>query len=190
MSVAELVREGPALVRVPPATYLVAEGTGAPGSGPFHHALAGIYSVAHTLELQLEVEGDGFAMSALGALWWPPPGAPYESTPGDAWRWKLLLRVPDGTDAHLVRLVKESLVARRHLDDAADVRIEEIDEGDCVEAAHLGPYGSEGEALGRIHAFMVESHLLPAGPRHEIYVSDKTAEPGRQLTLIRQPVEG
>lgn len=183
------VESGPRAVMVPPATYLVTEGTGGPEQPAFRHAMAALYAVGHTLQLQLELEGQDFKLAPLGAQWWPAAGGFFEDLPGTGWRWKLMLQVPDLTDAYLIKLIKDSLVARRHLDDAADVRLEEIAEGECVEALHEGPYGSEYETLGCIHAFMVESHLKPAGPRHEIYLSILgSADPGRPLTLIRQPV--
>ena len=181
--------EGPVLVNTDSAAYLVAEGEGGPRSPEFHHAAAAVRAVAETARLQLELEGTRMPPPSLEAQWWRDDDAPYETPNTRHSHWKVLLPVPPDVDGQLVRLIKDSLVKARHLDEAADVRLEELPGGKCVQAFHVGPYSDLPETLARIHAFMLEAHMQPAGPRHEIYLSeiDRT-DPQRQLTLILQPV--
>lgn len=179
----------PELVTIAPATYLAIEGVGSPGRAHFQRAIKAIYSVAYTIKMQMKVEGADFRVGALEALWWVEGPRAWRDTPRRAWRWKLLVKVPESVDAQLVKLTKDTLVNRRRLDAAADVRLERIEEGACVQALHVGPYASESQTLELMHAFMVESKLKPAGPHHEIYLSDphRTA-PERLRTLLRTPV--
>ncbi len=82
-----------------------------------------------------------------------------------------------------------SAATRRGIVRASDVRFEQIDEGACVELLHVGPYSTEGDDLERMHALMIEAHLRPAGPHHEIYLSDpRRTRPDALRTILRQPV--
>ena len=181
--------EGPVLVSTPSATYLVAEGEGDPRSLEFHQAASVVRAVAETARLQLELEGTRMPPPSLEAQWWREDDVSYETPSTEHSHWKVLLPVPPDVDGPLVRLIKDSLVKGRHLDEAADVRLEEIPGGKCVQAFHVGPYSDLPDTLARIHAFMLEAHMQPAGPRHEIYLSEiGRTDPQRQLTLILQPV--
>ena len=179
----------PHLVEVPRRICLVADGQGGPHSEEFQKAMEAVYAVAVTLKLQLAIEGREFALDPPGVIW-SCPAAPFEATPTDeGWSWKIVCPVPTDVDGQLVRLIKDSLVSRRHLDFAADARIEELEEGVCAEIVHIGPYDQIGQTLGTLHAFLIESHLLPRGPHHEIYLDDpRVTSPEHVRTLIRQPV--
>lgn len=189
-TVATEIGTTPRLVEIPHRVCLVAEGDGGPRSEEFRNAMEAVYAVAFTLKLQMLLEGHDFELDPPGVIW-SCPSAPYEATPadGEGWRWKVIIPVPDDVDGQLVKLVKDSLVSKRHLDFAADARIEELDEGTCAEVLHVGPYEQVGQSLGMLHAFLIESHLRPAGPHHEIYLDDpRVTSPEHLRTLIRQPV--
>jgi hypothetical protein len=179
----------PHLVEVPRRTCLVAEGQGGPSSEDFRKAMEAVYAVAVTLKLQLALEDHDFVLDPPGVIW-SCPAAPFEAIPmGGGWSWKIVFPVPTDVDGQLVRLIKDSLVSRRHLDFAADAWIEELDEGVCAEIVHVGPYDQLGQTLGTLHAFLIESHLAPRGPHHEIYLDDpRVTSPEHVRTLIRQPV--
>jgi hypothetical protein len=179
----------PRLVWVPPTTYLVAEGTGSPEGEHFRRAVKAVYAVAYTMKMQLKLEGQEFRMGGLEALWWVDRPGHWQDVDRGDWHWKVLMAVPESVDAQLMKLTRDSLVNRRRLDDAADVHLEILDEGTCVEAMHVGPYATEGETIQLMHAFMVESRYQRAGPHHEIYLSDpRRTAPERIRTILRQPV--
>jgi hypothetical protein len=179
----------PRLVQTPTRVCLVAEGAGGPRSEQFQEAIEAVAAVAVTLQLQLAVEGQRLELEPPGVVW-SCPTAGFEAVPDEAgWSWKIVCPVPDDADGQLVKLIKDSLVARRHLDFAADARLEEIPGGPCAEAVHVGPYDRVGETLGRLHAFLIESHLRPQGPHQEIYLDDPRLTGREHLrTLVRQPV--
>ncbi len=188
-TVAAETATSPRLVQVPRRICLVAEGAGGPHSEDFQKAMEAVHTVAFTLKLQMVVEGHDYELDPPGVVW-SCPSASFEATPeDDGWSWKILCPVPTDVDAQLVKLIKDSLVGRRHLDFAADARLEEVDEGLCAEIVHVGPYDKLGDTLGTLHAFLIESHLRPYGPHHEIYLDDpRVTSPEHARTLIRQPV--
>jgi hypothetical protein len=179
----------PHLVELPRRICLVADGSGGPHSSDFQKAMEAVYAVAVTLKLQLAIEGRNFELEPPAVIW-SCPAAPFEATPGEnGWSWKIVCPVPADVDGQLVKLIKDSLVSRRHLDFAADARIEEEDADVCAEMVHVGPYDRLGETLGTLHAYLIEAHLLPRGPHQEIYLDDpRITSPEHVRTLIRQPV--
>ncbi len=138
----------PGLVPCPTQRCLVAEGEGGPRSSQFKAAVRAIYSVAYTLKMQLKIEGKDFQIEPTEAIWWTDGGAEFELVPQKAWHWKLQLPVPETVDGHLVALVKQSLVARRRLDAASDVHLDEVDEGPPAEALTAGPAPAPVAAAG------------------------------------------
>ena len=186
----------PTLVEVPPRTCLTIEGHGAPGSADFEEALHALYAVACALKFDLKKRGrpEQFKVGPLEGLWWTGPGtdcppAPVVGVPPvpAAWNWKLLIGAPEVDDVAVARA--RAAAVDRAVPRAADVRLERLDEGPCVEVLHAGPYATEGEDLDRMHALMIEAHLRAAGPHHEIYLSDpRRGRPEAIRTILRQPV--
>ena len=109
--------------------------------------------------------------------------------PRSSWRWKLLLPLPDGAAPEDVRRVREGLCAQRGDLLPNRVRLERIEEGQCVQALHVGPYAGEPETVRRMVAYARERELQPCGFHHEIYLSDPHATPPEKLrTILRLAV--
>lgn len=70
------------------------------------------------------------------------------------------------------------------------VRLEGLDEGDCLQSLHLGPYTDEAPVLADLHDRVMPAMGLTFGGRHhEIYLSDpRRVAPERLRTILRQPV--
>lgn len=71
-----------------------------------------------------------------------------------------------------------------------DVRVDDLDEGLCVQTLHIGPYDGEGPVLERMHNEVIPSRGLEmTGTRHEIYLGDpRRAAPEKLRTILPQPV--
>ena len=119
-------------------------------------------------------------------LWWGGgPGDAAEQR--KAWRWKLLMRVPDFVAVADVRRAAAALAARGR--DGAGVALETFARGRAVQVLHLGPYANEPATLARLEAFATEAGLAFTGPHHEIYLSDPTrTAPARLRTILRHAV--
>ncbi|SPE62503.1 conserved hypothetical protein [Verrucomicrobia bacterium] len=67
--------------------------------------------------------------------------------------------------------------------------LERINEGQCVQMPHVGPYDCEHETIALMRKFTENARLKFAGPHHEIYLSDpRRVLPDRLKTILRQPV--
>lgn len=85
--------------------------------------------------------------------------------------------------------VRQDAPARR-VDVLDDVRVDDLDEGLCVQTLHIGPYDGEGPVLERMHNEVIPSRGLEmTGTHHEIYLGDpRRAAPEKLRTILPQPV--
>jgi hypothetical protein len=180
------------IVVVPDRRCLAVDGEGEPGGREFQEAMGAIYGTAYSLHFLLRERGADAHIRPVEALWirregeqdWAEGDAAFDPA---AWRWTLLMPIPDeATDADIDASVVAA-EARR----ATGVRIEvrTIVEGLVVEAMHVGPYAAEPETIAAMHALAAASGLTPHGPHHEIYLGDpRRSKPENLRTVLRQPV--
>lgn len=71
------------------------------------------------------------------------------------------------------------------------IRFETLDEGQCVQTLHIGPYDDEAGILATMHhEFIPAQGLRMTGKHHEIYLGDpRKVAPEKLRTILRQPVE-
>jgi hypothetical protein len=181
----------PVLLTVGPATYLAIEGQGTPGGKEFTDRIGALYAAAYTMKMESKFSGGrDYAVSKLEALWWGPRKARrLIDEPPETWRWKLLIRTPDFITKKRLQATAAKLVEKRKPEVVREVRLEEIDEGRCVQALHVGPYRNEEETIAVMEALAREKGLHLAGLHHEIYLSDPRRVPEARLrTILRRPV--
>ncbi|MGI9254470.1 MAG: GyrI-like domain-containing protein [Thermomicrobiales bacterium] len=175
----------PALVDVPPLSFLALDGAGAPSDPPFDRAIAAVVAVAQALS--------PLAAPTLGALpimplevwiWTDPPEALSADRP-DLWRWTVALAVPDGVTAAMFAAAR----AACGQPGAADVRLDRIAEGPSLQMLHVGPYEELRRTVGALRAAMAVGGWTAAGRHHELYLNiPGTVPPEELLTIVRQPV--
>jgi hypothetical protein len=196
----EYPKRGEVRIReVPPRRILEVKGSGRPGSDAFQAAVSALYTVAYGVHFALKRRGIDARVGALEGLWTfdvdPFAGRPSEPEAGfippdpDSWRWSLLIELPeDATDAEVEAAMTEG--HRRHPEAAID-RLREVwfEEGEVVEALHVGPYATEPETIARMSAVAEAAGRAPVGPHHEIYLGDpRRAAPEKLKTVLRQPI--
>ena len=173
----------PELVDVPERLLLMADGRGAPASEAFQRAVNALYSISYTLKYALKAEGVERRVGTLEGLWWVE-GGDFSYADRSNWAWTVMIEQPDEITADRV----EATAGERHVD--VPVRLERFHEGRSAQVLHVGPYSDEPSTVGRLHAFIAEQGLRPAGRHHEIYLSDaRRTAPERLRTILRQPVE-
>jgi hypothetical protein len=184
--------KAPVLVKVGPAKYLTVEGRGAPESEAFSAAVGGLYATAFTIKMTRKFAGKGdYRVCGLEGLWWTDRMVRSfaDLPPRDEWQWKLLIRVPTFIGAADLRAAKKSLADKGKAPGAANVKLETIREGPCVQMLHVGPYGEEPRTIRAMEDFMRAGGLVFRGPHHEIYLSDpRRVPPARLKTILRHPV--
>jgi hypothetical protein len=182
----------PALVDTGPAKYLAIDGKGAPGSSSFQEAIGSLYAVAFTIKMTRKFAGKGdYKVCNLEGLYSSNiPGEFMPLKPGD-WKWTLLIRIPDLISEVDLRTAVEALIKKGKDPGVKRVEIREINEGQCVQMLHVGPYSEEERSISAMKAYAAEHNLKFSGAHHEIYLSDpRRVEPARLRTILRVPVNG
>ena len=180
----------PVFLEVPPATYLALEGVGAPGGEEFTARIQALYGMAFTIKMSRKFAGqEDYGVCKLEAQWWAKGSTCFTQLPQAEWRWKLLIRTPEFIGTEDLKRAREVLVKRGKGADTADVRLEELTEGACVQMLHTGPYDREGETVAVMRAAADKAGLGFEGRHHEIYLSDpRRVAPEKLRTILRQPV--
>lgn len=180
----------PALVKTRAAKYLSVTGQGEPGGAAFTTMVGALYAVAYTLKMRQKKAGHDYKVCALEGLWWHATGnGDFFGKPRESWQWKLLIRTPDFVTAKDVKAAIAELEARGKAVAAANVHLEKIDEGACVQMLHVGSYAGETASIEQMRQFARAQGYAPHGLHHEIYLSAPGRVPEARLrTILRLPV--
>jgi hypothetical protein len=182
------------VVDVPALQYLMVDGQGDPNtSQQYADALAALYPVAYTLKFASKAALDrDYVVPPLEALWWAADMSAFTSARDKSqWHWTAMIMTPDWITADTFAEAVASVAAKGRPASLAQVRLETLDEGNCVQTLHVGPYDAEAEVLAEMHdRFIPNAGLRMTGRHHEIYLSDpRRVAPDRLRTILRQPVE-
>jgi hypothetical protein len=183
----------PALVDVPPLTYLMIDGHGDPNTAPeYAEAVQALYAVAYTTKFAVRrAGGPDFAVMPLQGLWWAPDMSAFISGDKAAWDWTMMIMQPDEVTPDVIDRSRAAASSKAPATALARLRLERLIEGRAAQVLHVGPYAAEGPTIQRLHEFIAGQGLQRAGKHHEIYLSDpRRAAPQRLRTVIRQPVAG
>ncbi len=180
----------PRVVATSPARYLSLDGTGDVAGAEFLEQALLLQRILRDLRARVRREqGKDFALPPLEALIGPPRG-PANGSGGTAagGPWKLLLRVPAFVRASdLAGLADEADVERETL---RPVRIEELQEGRCIQALHVGPFDTVPGTVDRLRRAAAEEELEVRGRLHEVWLSAPGRVPAeRRRTVVRLPVK-
>lgn len=178
----------PVLIQTKPAQYLTIEGQGAPGGERFSASIGALYALAFTIKMTRKFAGkQDYTVCKLEAQWLQE--GELAEIPRDEWRWKLLIRTPDFVSEADRQSAVAALLKKGKPREVEDVRLETLDEGQCVQMLHVGPYERESESIASMQQFAGQKGLTFAGPHHEIYLSDpRRVEAARLKTILRMPV--
>ncbi|QEO10514.1 GyrI-like domain-containing protein [Protaetiibacter larvae] len=181
------------ILDVPPQRYLAIDGAGDPNTAVFGEAVEALFPVAYALKFASKRQlGRDYVVMPLEGLWWSDELDAFTSRRDKSrWQWTLLVLTPEWIDGDLVEAAIGQVAAKAAAPARlADVRIDTLEEGRCVQTLHLGSFDDEAGVLERLHhEFLPANGLTPTGRHHEIYLSDprKTA-PEKLRTILRQPV--
>lgn len=180
----------PHVVRIARGRYLAVDGQGEPGGDFFQRAVRALYAMAYAIRRAERGAGRDFRVMPLEAQWWSDaPGGDLAAAPREAWRYRLMIRVPETVGDRHLAVARAALEASGRGEGVEAVELERIAEGRCVQALHVGPYEREQDTLERMRAAAHAEGLAFAGVHHEIYLSDpRRTAPARLRTLLRHPV--
>jgi hypothetical protein len=184
----------PSFVDVPELPFLMADGAGDPNTAPaYAEAVQALYTVAYTLRFALKRRPDGLdaPVLPLEGLWWADDLSVFLGGDRAAWRWTMLIRLPEQAGTGDVAGALDEVRRKKNLPGFDRVRLERFAEGRAAQVLHVGPYSAEGPTIERLHRFIADSGHGLAGRHHEIYLTDprRTASE-KPRTILRQPVDG
>ncbi|MCF6234032.1 MAG: GyrI-like domain-containing protein [Rhodobacteraceae bacterium] len=185
-------------LEVPPITYVASSGQGDPDQPAFSRSVAALYPLAYGIRALCKAQGAVFTVPPLAALWRADDPKAFATGDRMAWQWTVLLRLPDTIDQQMLETVRATALKKlaRKKDVGTDsdtmnaVSLINLDEGDCLQTLHLGPYADEAPVLADLHnRVMPELGVTFNGAHHEISLGDpRRAAPEKLRTILRQPV--
>lgn len=180
-------------VDVPPLDYLMIDGHGDPNTAaPYREAVDALFPVAWTLKFASKRElGKDYVVMPLEALWWADDMTAFtDRRDKSAWKWTVMIMVPDWIDRSLFYAAVAAVSTKRRPVALDRIRLETLEEGLCVQTLHVGSYDDETEVVGRLHdEHVVGAGLELSGRHHEIYLNDpRRVAPDKLRTIVRQPV--
>lgn len=185
--------KNPTTVSIGPAQYLAICGTGAPGGQGFQDRVAALYGMAYTIKMTRKLAGKGdYTVCKLeGQYWWdPPPADPLNGGPPEELQWRLIIRTPHFVGQDDLQDAAAKLLEKKGVALAHEVELFSLNEGDCVQLLHVGPYDDERRSVARMLEFVAADGLEVGGHHHEIYLSDpRRVAPERLRTILRLPVQ-
>ena len=179
----------PRVVATAPARYLSLDGTGDVSGGEFLEQALALQRLLRDLRSRVRREaGKDFAMPPLEALVGEPRGSgngPAGGAVGGP--WKLLLRIPAFVRVSDLAAMAEEIEGE--WDTGRPARIEELREGRCIQALHVGPFGNVAVTVDRLRRTAAEQDLAVRGRLHEVWLSDPGRTPAeRRRTVVRLSV--
>ena len=193
----------PQLVHIPKMQFVAVRGKGNPNDsdGEYQTALAILYAISYTIKMSKmgdrRIEGYfDYVVPPLEGFWWQEkngiivPGFDYKDK--SSFNWISLIRLPDFVSQKDFDWAKEKVVAKKGLDSSrAELLV--IEEGDCVQIMHKGPYDDEPASIKMMDEFAKANNwtldLSNTRFHHEIYLSDPRKTSVENLkTVIRHPV--
>ncbi len=181
----------PVLVETTLAQYLAIEGQGTPGGAEFEECIGALYGMAFTIKMTRKAAGKGdYVVCKLESLWYGPDGSgDLCSVSQEKWQWTLMIRTPECVKQADLDKAVAALLDKGKCEAVSKVKLEKLNEGQCVQMLHVGPYDQVGKTIEKMQAFAEENSVNFTGKHHEIYLSDpRRVEPERLKTIIRRPV--
>ena len=189
-------------IEVPQFQFLMVDGAIEPGMSPgtsplFQENTEAMYGIAYTLRFMLkkrDVDPIDYPVMALEGLWDVRDGI-FDINVKDNWDYTLMILVPDIITQEIFEQGLAQLRKKKgNMPGFARLRLDNFEEGPCVQIMHIGPYATEPETLERMQAFMREHGYQDmvglGGKHHEIYLGDpRKAAPEKLKTVLRHPVK-
>ena len=183
-------KQSPVQLEVPEFKYIVLEGVGNPNDEEFSDAIGVLYSVSYGVRMlpKKGITPEGYfeyTVYPLEALWKQVENK--EEFDKNNLQYRIMMRQPDFVTEELLSRVLEIVAKKNHHVKLTEVKLESIQDGDCVQAMHVGSYDNEPETFAKLDEFCVANGMERANEWHrEIYLSDaRKTEPEKLKTVLR-----
>jgi hypothetical protein len=183
----------PQLVVVPNWQFLMIDGINAkPESQDFQQAIQLLFSLSYKIKFSYKKLGEvDYKVMPLEGLWWADDINDFVEGKKENWKWTMMIMQPEFiTPKDLTNAIDIA-----HKKDPSlpfeKIRLENFEEGNCVQIMHIGPFSEEHANIMKIHSKIKELNGSFDGKiqkHHEIYLSDfRRTAPEKLRTILRQP---
>jgi hypothetical protein len=185
--------KSPTTIMVPEMKFFTIDGSGNPNSECFQAHIEILYAMSYTIRMlpKKGITPDGYVEYTVYPLegHWDldEEGRKLGYLNKDHLVYKLMIRQPDFVTEEWFQYALDNVKQKNTNPDVGKLRFENITEGLCVQAMHIGSYDEEPETFRQMEEYCSENQLQRAEKTHkEIYISDprKTA-PDKLKTVLR-----
>ncbi|MDA3853312.1 MAG: GyrI-like domain-containing protein [Bacteroidales bacterium] len=184
----------PVIIDLPKYKFLTLEGKGNPDSESYTEIVVALYAMSYgikTCKKAIKPEGYfDYTVYPIETLWDIKDKAE-EALDNEDISYKVMIRQPDFVSPELVEKIRTLTLEKKSHGIYNRVNFEEIEEGKCVQALHLGSYKRENETFEIMEKFAATSGVTKSSKAHrKIYLSDaRKANPEKLKTVLRFQVE-
>jgi hypothetical protein len=177
------------LIEVPPLQFLNVEGSGEPGGRDFTYAVAALYGLAFTIQMERKKTGSqpDYTLGPLECLWWVD--GEIDQSRREDWQWVVMLWQPDFINQEQLWQAAGELRQKHFNPKISDAVLQTYAEGLSLQIMHIGPYGTEKKSIKKLQYYAAEHLMAFIGCHHEIYIGDpRQSNPESLKTILRHPV--
>ncbi|UPM52778.1 GyrI-like domain-containing protein [Gottfriedia acidiceleris] len=192
-----LPKSKPSKIKIPTFKYITIEGKGNPNNELFKENVEALYSLAYAIKMlpKKGIVPEGYfdyTVFPLEGVWdLDEEGRKLDYLNKEHFLYKLMIRQPDFVTEDLTYIILDQLKQKKKNPLLANVKLESITEGLCVQAMHIGSYDDEPRTFKLMEEFCMVNHLQRVQKTHkEIYISDaRKTQPEKLKTVLRFQVE-
>ena len=182
-------------VAVPSMKFLVLGGVGNPNHAAFADDIEALYSLSYGIKMlpKKGITPEGYfdyTVYPLETLWKQIEYT--EQFDKNNLQYRVMIRQPDFVTSDVLEAAIMNVSKKKSLPRFKDVRLESIEDGDCVQILHVGPYDDEPESFMKVEEFCSANKLQRINDEwhREIYLSDaRKVEPAKLKTVLRVQVK-
>jgi hypothetical protein len=183
----------PTKLVVPEMKFFTIAGSGNPNSEHFKEHIEILYGLSYAIRMMPKkgITPEGYfeyTVFPLEGHWdLDEEGRKLEYLNKDHLVYKIMIRQPDFVTEELFQYALDSVKLKNANPDVTNVQFENITEGLCVQAMHLGSYDEESETFRLMEEYCSQNHLKRVEKTHkEIYISDpRKTTPEKLKTVLR-----
>lgn len=189
--------EKPEKIVVPKFKFITIEGEGDPNGPEFSDRVEALYSISYAIRMMPKkgIIPEGYfeyTVYPLEGLWdLSEAGREKESLDKSELVYNIMIRQPEFVTEEVFDLALEIAKKKGNLKFLDELKLQNIEDGPCVQMMHIGSYDGEKKSFAKLKAYMADNGLrLKTMVHREIYLSDpRKSEPDKLRTVLRYMVE-
>lgn len=172
----------PELINIPAFNFACIQGAGNPNDSFFSEYITVLYSISYAIKMNLKKASSkpdqymDYTVYPLEGIWDLNEEAKKRKEAGfskDDLVFKLMIRQPEFVTGDFFNDMLELTRKKKPHTLLDKLRFERIEDGDCIQMMHTGPYDSEPESFKLMENFASSKGLTRMSKKHrEIYISD------------------